>query len=131
LVESYLSKAKHNLNFFTLNQNQSQYNDWLVVMLYYALYHCALALLAKKKYMSKNHAATLLFLIKEYSLDLEDAKLISELSISKDDAELYTNLKTDRHNASYATKMLFSDEKIENYRFKVVEFMQKTRELLN
>lgn len=130
LVQSYLDKAKHNLDFFMLNKNQTKYNDWLVVMLYYALYHCALALVAKKRFTSKNHTATLLFLIKEYSIDIEDAKLIDELSISKDDAELYTSLKTDRHDASYATKILFSDEKIEDYRFKVVDFMQKAKDLL-
>ncbi|PLW80044.1 DNA-binding protein [Candidatus Woesearchaeota archaeon] len=130
LIRSYLDKAKHNLDFFTLNKNQGDYNDWLIVILYYVLYICALALLAKKNFMSKNHTATLLFLIKEYSIDIDEAKLINELSVSKDDAELYTNLKFDRHNASYSTKILFSDEKIEEYRFKVVEFMQKTIDLV-
>lgn len=130
LVEAYLAKAKHNLEFFTINKDRIKFNDWLVVTLYYVLYHCALALVAKKNFVSRNHTATLLFLIKEYSINLEEAELINDLSISKDDAELYTNLKFDRHHASYATKILFSEDKIEEYRFKVVEFLQKTEEII-
>jgi uncharacterized protein (UPF0332 family) len=131
LVQSYLDKAKHNLKFFDLNKDNNEFNDWLVVTLYYSLYHCALALIANKKYMSKNHTATLLLLIKEYSIEQEEAELMEELSISKDDAELYTDLKRDRHNASYSTKILFTKEKIDEYRFKVVEFMEKTEEIIN
>lgn len=131
LVEAHLTKAKHNLKFFDINKERSMFNDWLVVTLYYSLYHCALALIVNKKYTSKNHAATLLLLIKEYPLHPEEAELIEELAMSKDDAELYTNLKKDRHNASYATKTLFTNKKIEEYRFRVIEFMQKTEEILN
>lgn len=130
LVQAYLAKAKHNLEFFTLNKTQIKFNDWLVVVLYYALYHSALALVANKDFTSKNHTATLLFLIKEYNIDIKEAELINELSINKDDAEFYTNLKTDRHNASYATEILFSNKKIEEYHFKVVEFIQKAEDLL-
>jgi len=131
LVLSYLEKAKHNLEFFDLNKAREKFNDWLIVTLYYSLYHCALALVAKKNFSSKNHTATLLFLIKKYSIKQEEAELIQELSISKDDAELYTNLKRDRHNASYSTETLFTKEKIEEYRFKVIDFMQKTEEIIS
>ncbi|MCF7799087.1 DNA-binding protein [Candidatus Woesearchaeota archaeon] len=118
------------MEFFTLNKDKIKFNDWLIVTLYYSLYHCALALVTNKSFISKNHTATLLFLIKEYNIDIKDAELINELSINKDDAKFYTNLKIDRHNASYATEILFSKDKIEDYRFKVVEFMQKTEELV-
>jgi uncharacterized protein (UPF0332 family) len=129
-VGAYLAKAKHNMEFFTINKNNAKFGDWLVVTLYYALYHSALALLAHKQHVSKNHTATLLFLIKEYSINQEEAQLISELSISKDDAELYTDLKTDRHQASYNTKALFTENKIEQYRSAVVDFIQKAQEII-
>jgi uncharacterized protein (UPF0332 family) len=67
LTESHIKKAKHNLEFYRLNKQHSDFNDWLIVTLYYALYHSALSLIVNKKYSSKNHYATILILIKEYS----------------------------------------------------------------
>src|SRR3989344_2434606 len=93
LVESHIKKTKHNLEFYKLNKEHHKFNDWLIVTLYYSLYHSALALITSKCYSSKNHYATILILIKEYSITKDDVRLLNELSISKEDAELYTNLK--------------------------------------
>lgn len=130
LVKSHLKKARHNLEFFKLNKEHSKFNDWLIVTLYYSLYHSALALITNKKYSSKNHYATILILIKEYSITEDEVNLIKELSINKEDAELYTNLKEDRHDASYATNIKFDEKTINNYEDKVLDFMNKTEELL-
>jgi uncharacterized protein (UPF0332 family) len=130
LVQSHLEKAKHNLKFFKLNKEQHKFNDWLIVTLYYTLYHCALALIINKQYTSKNHYATILILIKEYAITKDEARLISELSISKEDAELYSNLKGDRHNASYTTKSKFDNETIKLYEYQVLDFINKTEEII-
>ena len=66
LVNSHIKKARHNLEFFKLNKEYSKFNDWLIVTLYYSLYHSALALITNKNYSSKNHYATIIVLIKEY-----------------------------------------------------------------
>src|SRR3989344_9481485 len=130
LVNSHLKKARHNLEFYKLNKEHKKFNDWLIVVLYYSLYHSALALIINKNYSSKNHYATILILIKEYSITRDEAKLLDELSINKEDAELYTNLKDDRHDASYATNIRFSEETIDTYETKVLDFVNKTEELL-
>ena len=130
LIQAHIDKAKHNLEFFDKNKDDSKFNDWLIVTLYYALYHCALALVANKDYNSKNHTATLLFLIKHYSISKEEIEFIDELSINKEDAEFYTSLKEDRHSASYSTSNFFDDEKVKDYRSKVNDFLQKTIEIL-
>lgn len=130
LIKSHIKKARHNLEFFKLNKDHHNFNDWLIVTLYYSLYHCALALLVNKNYSSKNHYATILILIKEYSITKDEVKLLNELSISKEDAELYTDLKRDRHDASYATETKFNQETIENYENKVLDFINKTEEIL-
>lgn len=131
LVKAHIEKAKHNLQFFAKNLNDEQYTDWLIVILYYTIYHCALALLANKRYTSKNHTATILLLIKEYSISKEEVELITELSINKDDAELYTNLKSDRHDASYSTNSKFNIGIVKKYQKEVITFMQKTEEIIN
>ncbi len=89
-----------------------------------------MALITNKNYSSKNHYATILILIKEYKITKQEAELLDELSISKEDAELYTNLKGDRHDASYATKIKFNNQTIQEYEDKVLDFINKTEELL-
>jgi uncharacterized protein (UPF0332 family) len=131
LVQSHLKKARHNLEFYRINKRQRTFNDWLIVVLYYSLYHAALALLTHKHYFSKNHHATLLVLIKEYPITKDEATLLHELSISKEDAELYTKLKEDRHGASYTTDLKFSDKAIETYESKVLDFINKAEDLIS
>ena len=130
LVKAHLKKARHNLEFYKLNKQHNEFNDWLIVTLYYSLYHSALALITNKNYTSKNHYATILILIKEYPITKDEAKLLNELSINKDDAELYTSLKEDRHNASYQTNIKFDEKTIIDYENKVLEFINKTEELI-
>jgi len=130
LVDAHMDKSKHNMRFFSINQNTSEYNDWLVVVLYYALYHSALALVVNKNFVSKNHTATLFFIIKNYNITKDEARLINTLSVSKEDAEFYTSLKNNRHDASYATNTLFTDDKILTYRQKVIIFIQKVEMIL-
>lgn len=130
LIASHIEKAKHNMAFFAINEKRSQFNDWLIVTLYYALYHSALALVANKNYTSKNHTATLLFLIRFYAFSKDEIQLLDDLSIGKEDAALYTELKYDRHNASYATRILFTDETIKHYKKKVIDFIVKAEGMI-
>ena len=64
------------------------------------------------------------------TLTKDEARLLNELSINKEDAELYTNLKDERHDASYATNTKFSQETIEDYENQVLDFINKTEELI-
>ena len=130
LARSHIKKARHNIEFYKLNKQYNKFNDWLIVALYYSLYHSALALITNKNYSSKNHYATILILIKEYSITKDEAKLLNDLSINKEDAELYTDLKEDRHDASYATDIKFDQEAIIDYENKVLDFINKAEELL-
>lgn len=130
LVKSHLKKARHNIEFYRLNKKYAKFNDWLVVTLYYALYHSALALITNKKYASKNHYGTILLLIKEYGITKEEAEFLNELSINKEDAELYTQLKDDRHDASYMTDIKFDSQTIQNYEDKVLDFINKAEALI-
>ena len=130
LVQSHIKKSRHNLEFYKLNKEYNKFNDWLIVALYYSLYHCALALITKKQYASKNHYATILILIKEYAITKEEAVLLNELSINKEDAELYTNLKDDRHDASYTTDIKFNQTTVQDYETKVLDFINKAEEII-
>lgn len=130
LVKAHIIKAKHNLLFFDKNKEQQEFNDWLIVILYYALYHLVLALIVNKEHISKNHTASIIFLIKHYSNLEEEIEFVHELAIKKEDAEIYTQLKEERHKASYTTSKNFESDKINYYRTKVIFFLQKTEEII-
>ncbi len=39
-------------------------------------------------------------------------------------------MKRERHNASYATTFILSDEKIDSYKKEVIGFIQKTKDMV-
>src|SRR3989338_10871215 len=119
-----------NIDKLFSDKEHPTFNDWLIVTLYYSLYHSALALITNKNFSSKNHYATILILIKGYAITKDEARLLNELSINKEDAELYTNLKDDRHDASYATNIRFGQETVNDYENKVLDFVNKTEEFI-
>ena len=51
LVNSHLRKARHNLEFYKINKQNNDFNDWLIVTLYYSLYHSALALITNRVFV--------------------------------------------------------------------------------
>jgi uncharacterized protein (UPF0332 family) len=130
LIFAHLEKAKHNLRFVNKNQTEEEFNDWTIVGLYYAAYHAALALVASKGYISKNHEATLLFIIKEYQIDKKEIELIEDMALTKTDAEFYAALKEKRTQASYSTNTLFRTEKVKEYHNRTIEFINKVEEIL-
>lgn len=131
LIQAHLEKAKHNLSLVSLLIKNKNFDDWIVISLYYSLYHSCLALLAKKGYVSKNHTATLLFLIKNYSnLTYDEIETIEELSVTKEDAKFYTDLKQERHNANYSTKSIFTKKFIQDIRRKTISFINKVEVIL-
>ncbi|MGE0792773.1 MAG: DNA-binding protein [Candidatus Woesearchaeota archaeon] len=130
LVQAHLAKSKHNLAFFRKNEDDELFNDWLIVTLYYSLYHVVLSLITNKQYKSINHTASLIFLIKHYSQFKSEIKLLHNLSIDKSDAEFYTQLKTDRQNASYQTNIQFSKEQIKETKIKLINFINKVEQII-
>lgn len=130
LALSHIKKARHNLGFYKSNKQKGEFDDWLIVILYYVLYHSALALVVNKKYSSKNHYATILILIKEYAVEKSEVELLDELALKKEDAELYTNLKEDRNHASYTADTRFNPQKINEYENKVIDFINKAENIL-
>ena len=131
LTEAHIEKTKHNLRTADLLIYYKEFNDWAVISLYYALYHSCLALLAKKGYSSKNHTATLLFILENYSeISKEELEMIDNVSITKSEAEFYTSLKQKRQDASYSTNSIFTEILIEKIRKDTISFINKVELIL-
>lgn len=110
LSRAHLSKAKHNLEFVQLIE-KSRFDDWIIISLYYALYHGFLSLVQNKGHSSKNHNATIIFVMMNYmEIGEEDIEVLERLKISEEDAVFYSMLKDERNKASYSTKMTLNPE---------------------
>lgn len=131
LVKAHMEKSDHNLEFAYSLITENKFPDWAITGLYYALYHSSLALLAKKGFASKDHTATVCFLIKHYvEFSKEDIELYDGLSLTRNEIQIYTDLKSERQKASYSTKMLFDAGHIKNLREKAIHFINKAKSML-
>lgn len=141
----YLKKADHDMNLanwiFEKHEDdipeifgEETFYDWVIDMYYYAVYHAASALMNKEGYISKNHSATLCFLIYHHyhlqkALDREDVELIAS-SLDKKDIETIGDSKALREKACYDVHELFEKKLAEHIREKAVDFINKIKILL-
>ncbi|MFW6009323.1 MAG: DNA-binding protein [Nanoarchaeota archaeon] len=127
----HLEKANHNLYFFKTIKDNS-FDDWKIVVLYYCLYHSFLALVENKGYSSKNHNATIVFILKNYvEINKEDIEILEKLNISQEDAMFYTTLKEKRNEASYSIKTNIKHFDIDTLAQKVTNILLKIKEIIN
>jgi len=131
LVNAHVVKSKHNINFVTFLLNKKIFFDWMIIGLYYAVYHICLALVCNKGFISKNHNSTLCFILMHYSdFNNKEIEFINELSISKEDAEFYSELKSERRKASYSTKFDKDEQYIKELLIKSKDFINKVKIIL-
>jgi uncharacterized protein (UPF0332 family) len=140
----HLRKTDHNLNFanWILEKHESKteifeeetFYDWIINMFYYAVYHATLALISKEGCKSKNHSATLCFLIYHHyhlqkAIDKEDVELIAS-SLDKEDIEVIGTSKELREKACYDVHESFEKDLTEGVKEKVVDFVVKIKGIL-
>lgn len=141
----YLKKTDHNLNFanwlFEKHKDKTDifeedsYYDWIINIYYYGIYHAALALINREGYISKNHSATLCFLIYYHyhlqeALNEEDIELVSH-ALSEEDIETIGTSKELRERACYDVHELFGQNLANQIREKAINFVNKIKEILS
>jgi uncharacterized protein (UPF0332 family) len=131
LIKAHISKSDNNMEFVNFLLENDKFSDWQIVGLYYSVYHSVLALLSKKGFSSKDHNATLCFLIKNFSeFSKEELELIDDLQIKREEIEFYSGLKEERQKASYSTSLLFNKEKVQELREKTILLINKIKVIL-
>ena len=132
LSKSHLKKAEYNFKFINFLEENESFYDWIIIGCYYTIYHCALALITRKGYSSKNHLATLCTLIKFYygPLNREDINLVSRSSLEKEEVSYFVYAKEKRETASYGISEEFNKNEAIDLRKKTIQFLNKTREIL-
>ena len=141
----HLKRTDHNLTFanWIIEKHKDEipdvfgddnFYDWVISIYYYAIYHAALALLSKEGFTSKNHSATLAFLIYHHhhsqkALEKEDVELIAS-SLDREDIEILGVSKELREKASYGVHESFEKKLAEQVRKEAVDFANKINLLL-
>ena len=141
----HLKRTDHNLTFanWIIEKHKDEipkifggdnFYDWVISIYYYAIYHAALALMSKEGFTSKNHSATLAFLIyhhyhSEKALDKEDVELIVS-SLDREDIETLGISKELREKACYDVHESFEKKLAEQIREQAVDFANKIKLLL-
>lgn len=132
LADAHMEKSQHNIEFAYHLISDDRYPDWAIVGLYYALYHASIALLAKNGFASKDHTATICFMIRNYSIfSAKDLEFYESLALTKNEIEFYTRLKKERHDASYSANKMFDAEHIRDLREKTIRVINKIRSILD
>ena len=99
LCQSHLGKADHNLIVMT-DLSKLGHEDWTIITAYYAIYHSALALLAKIGLDSKDHATTVSIL--EYFFGEQISKeLIGEFDQLKERKDKIDTVKIEEKYINY------------------------------
>lgn len=141
----HIKRTDHNLTFanWIIEKHKGEipevfggdnFYDWAISIYYYAIYHAALALMSKEGYTSKNHSATLAFLIYHHyhsqkALEKEDVALIAS-SLDREDIETLGISKELREKACYDVHELFEKRLVEQIREQAVDFANKIKLLL-
>ena len=141
----HLRRTDHNLTFanWIIEKHKDEipevfggdtFYDWVIGIYYYAIYHAALALMSKEGFTSKNHSATLCFLIyyhyhSQKALDKEDVELIAS-SLDREDIETLGISKELREKACYDVHELFEKKLAEQIKEEAVDFANKIKSLL-
>ena len=141
----HLRKTDHNLNLANWiskkHKNEipeifgeEKFYDWVITIYYYAIYHASLALVSKEGYKSKNHSATLCFLIYHHyhlqkAFDKEDVELIVS-SLNKEDIKIVGSSKELREKACYDVHGRFEQMMVDYIHEQAVTFVNKIRLVL-
>ena len=147
LTPRFIEKAKSNLItlsvLFDIHNNEQvrdslnipkdyDSSEWVVVCAYYTMYMAALAALAKVKYKSKNHSATIsaleTFFVKKQLLERSYLKMIEKAQLEKEYIDDLDLARDRREIAQYSvtketTRRIAKMVKEDAYRF--VERMER------
>ena len=142
----HLKRTDHNLTFanWIIEKHKDEipeifgddnFYDWVISIYYYAIYHAALALMGKEGFTSKNHSATLAFLIYHHyhsqkALEKEEVELIAS-SLDREDIETLGVSKELREKACYDIHEMFEKRLAEHIREQAVDFANKIKLLVN
>ncbi|MBI2145714.1 hypothetical protein HYU22_00020 [Candidatus Woesearchaeota archaeon] len=132
-AREHLAKADHNLKV-TLYLQRGGYTDWCSSSLFYVIYHCFLAILAKFGYETRNQECTFALiasLIEDQRITVtqEDLGKVSTLNITETQESPETAVSI-RENYQYSTKVSLENKEYQELLQLAKRILDKTKEML-
>ena len=132
LAQKHIKKSEYNYGIVQTLEKLKIY-DWALNVVFYAIYHCFLAILAKHGYESRNQACTvtiLLTLINEKKLDL-DKDLVSQfdtLDVEKDITN--TTARESRELSTYGVETSIDLQQLKKIKELILKVQRETIKIL-
>src|SRR3989344_5848745 len=115
-AREHLAKAEHNI-MVTLYLQRGGFTDWGSSSLFYVIYHCFMAILAKFGYETRNQECTFALIAsliedEKITISQEDLGKVSTLGITEAQESPQTAVSI-RENYQYSTKLSLEDQEYE------------------
>jgi len=131
-AREHIVKAEHNLKV-TLYLREGGYTDWCSSSLFYAIYHCFLAILAKFGYESRNQECTFAVidaLIEDRKITIEKGDLEKIASLNIEGAREESTVVRMREEYQYSTKVSLEDNKYRYLLHLAKKVLDHTKEII-
>ncbi len=132
-AREHLAKAERNLKV-TLCLHRGEFTDWCSSSLFYMIYHCFLAILAKYGYETRNQECTFALITsfiedKKITLSQEDLEKVSTLNITETQESPETAVSI-REDYQYSTKVSLENKEYQELLQLAKRILDKTKETL-
>ena len=133
IAREHLAKAEHNLKV-TFYLQRGEFTDWCSSSLFYTIYHCFLAILAKFGYESRNQECTFAVIASliedgKITLELSDLKKVSSMSIIETQESPDSAISI-REEYQYTTKVSLENKEYQELLQLAKRILDKTKEIL-
>ena len=130
IIKGHIKKAIHNFNAMDIF-HKAGFSDWSASASFYCLYHCLLALIAKKGFESRNQSCTFALVEdminkKEVSITKEELKDIFDKDVM-DDIENSNKILDIRENMQYSIKTTLEEKEFAVLRERTKVLFDKLR----
>ena len=132
-AREHLAKAEHNIKV-TLYLQRGGFTDWCSNTLFYVIYHCFLAILAKFGYETRNQECTFALIAsliedKRITISKEDLEKVSILNITETQESPETAVSI-REDYQYSTKVSLENKEYQELLQLAKRILDKTKETL-
>ena len=132
-AREHLAKAEHNLKV-TLHLQKGGFTDWCSSSLFYVIYHCFLAILAKFGYETRNQECTFALIAsliedKKITTCQEDLEKVSTLDVTETQESPDTVVSI-REDYQYSTKVSLENKEYQELLQLAKRILDKTKETL-
>jgi uncharacterized protein (UPF0332 family) len=129
-AREHITKAEHNLKV-TIYLEEAGYTDWCSSTLFYTIYHCFLAILAKWGYETRNQECTFALIEsfiedKTVSFTKKELRQVTELDVQEVQQNPNTAVNV-REDSQYSTKLSLGAEKLQSLLGLAKEILHKTK----